>query len=81
MVVQTFQTVKKIVIKVFIVRYYLPLRDSESVRYIRFVISEFVISVTFCKDLLRINLGLKKTLLYSRFCYMHVHTIRVLLYY
>lgn len=50
-------------------------------RYIRkSVISKFVITVQFCKALLRILLGSKKTSLYLRLRYIRVHTKVVLLY-
>ena len=46
--------------------YIFPQGDSKSVRYIRkFVISEFVITVTFNKDLLRILPGNQKNFVIS----------------
>lgn len=53
------QTVTKFVMKVL--NYHSPLRDSESVCYVRkYVISEFVIIVKFSNDLLRILPGTQK---------------------
>lgn len=50
-------------------------------RYIRkSVIPKFVITVQFCKALLGILLGSKKTSLYLRLRYICVHTKGVLLY-
>lgn len=47
------QTVTKFVMKVL--NYHSPLRDSESVCYVRkYVISEFVIIVKVCRELFRI---------------------------
>lgn len=49
---------KKIRYKNFEIRYFSPVRDSKSICYNRkFVLFEFVITVKFCKYLLKINFG------------------------
>lgn len=58
MVVRTLQFVKKNSYKSVQFCYYSPLRDLIPVRYIRkFVIFEFVVTVSICKNLIRILPG------------------------
>lgn len=45
--------------------HYLPLGDTKSVRYIRKLVSEFVIRVTICKEFLRILPGTHKNFVLS----------------
>lgn len=45
--------------------HYLPLGDTKSVRYIRILVSEFVIRVTICKEFLRILPGTHKNFVLS----------------
>lgn len=72
-------TIKKFVIKVLkFVTFYLRLWDSKSIRYLRkLIIFEFITTIKFSKDWLKIFLGAPLTLLYLRFHYICVHTKRV----
>lgn len=63
---KTFLNCEEICYKSVKFLHYSPIQDSESVRYIcKFILSKFIMTVIFCKDLLRILPETKKKITIS----------------